>query len=642
MLEKRMIDLLSMLSENEYISARKLALSLGISSKTILNDIKMINPIIVSTGSIIEVKPKQGCKLIIKDKIKYNELINQSKKKSSENIPNTSQERVRYLIKLFLKDNDWIKVSTLIERLFISNSSLSKDLKKVRKYLKKFNIDLESKPNYGMRAFGNEFNFRLCLVSIISEQEINIENSEHSTQKLLNEIKLITNEIFLKKSIEMNDISYETLIFHIYTAIERNKKGYHIELTEVQLIEFIEKKEYILAKEIINRIDSKLGLSLKESETEVAYLTIHLEAKRIINSDSENTVVTEETNNIVSLMLREVKEKHYIDFFEDFDLRMMLALHLVPFKVRMEYNLILKNPLLKEIKIQYPYAYDLAVASSTVLNRYYNKTISEEEIGYFALHFNLGLERRKKIIEKKNLLIVCGTGRGTAQLLLYQFQENFGKYLNYIDSCSVFDLDNKDFAKIDYVVTTVPLKEGIPVPILEIKTLMGESDIYNINRFLKKETINSKSILNYFSENLFLVDDIEALTKEEVIYQMVNKIKDVKKSIPDNFYESVLIRENQAPTEMGNLVAMPHPSVAISDETFVCVGILKKPIIWKNKKVQFVYMTSIESNIDRDLSNFYKVTSKFLINSTYVDTVIKQKDFELMLNILARIEENLV
>ena len=96
-----------------------------------------------------------------------------------------------------------------------------------------------------MKAVGNEFNFRLCLVSVISETEISIENNQQSLDKLLIEIKQILNEIFLTKNIKMNDISYETLAFHIQTAIERNKKGYHIKLTEKQLSEWSEKKEYI-------------------------------------------------------------------------------------------------------------------------------------------------------------------------------------------------------------------------------------------------------------------------------------------------------------------------------------------------------------------------------------------------------------
>ena len=79
--------------------------------------------------------------------------------------------------------------------------------------------------------------------------------------------------------------------------------------------------------------------------------------------------------------------------------------------------------------------------------------------------------------DKKNILIVCGTGRGTAQLLMYQFKDNFGKYLNQIYTSDALGIKNVDFTDIDYVITTVPIAYSVPVPILEIKSFVEDRDV---------------------------------------------------------------------------------------------------------------------------------------------------------------------
>lgn len=122
---------------------------------------------------------------------------------------------------------------------------------------------------------------------------------------------------------------------------------------------------------------------------------------------------------------------------------------------------------------------------------------------------------------------------------------------------------------------------------------------------------------------------------------MVDEIKKVRSDITDEFYDSIIKRENQATTEFGNLLAIPHPYRAMSNDTFVCVCILKKPITWDKKKVQLIYMTSMETNTDRDLMTFYKVTSKLLVNNNYIREIIQTKSFHFMIELLRSIEENI-
>ena len=234
-------------------------------------------------------------------------------------------------------------------------------------------------------------------------------------------------------------------------------------------------------------------------------------------------------------------------------------------------------------------------------------------------------------------MIVCGTGRGTAQLLMYQFKDNFDKYLNQIYTSDALGIKNVDFTDIDYVITTVPIAYSVPVPILEIKSFVEDRDVKTIKRFLSQG--HSRTMEKYFRKDLFLTN-VGFETKEEVLQYMVKKIESVY-DIPSDFYDAIFHRERQAGTEFGNLVAIPHPYKAMTKETFVCICILNKPIIWDKKKVQLIYLMSMEDNSNRNLMTFYKITSKLLVNPKYVNELIQNKRFEVLLSLFGEIESTL-
>lgn len=640
MKEDRIIKIISNLNDKEFVTSEELAAELNVSSKTIRNEIKNINNDLELYGAYIEIKPKHGCRLIVEDADAFASYWHELTNNEENNIPSNAKERVEFLLEHLLTTDEWVKMEELCDSLYISQSSLSLNLKEVRKYLDEYNITLLSRPGYGLKVQGSEFDIRLCLANLNFENRDELPNVFLADkQQVLYNIRSILYRTFQKYNYHMADFSFENLVIHIFIALYRAKEGCEAQLSAKQLQDLKKQEEYEIACEIIKELQDTFHLALAEDET--GYIAIHLAAKKILSyqETASNVVISDEISEIVTHMLNAVHEAYQIDFSDDLELRMMLALHLVPFGVRMAYDLVLHNPLLDDIKTQYTLAYSLAVAASDVLRKHYNKVVKEDEIGYFALHFNLALERKNQQTEKKNLLVVCGTGRGTAKLLLYRFKEKFGKYLDEITTCDALGISNVDFSKIDFIVTTIPIKYPVPVPILEVKSLLSDNDVKNIQRFLNEETATSMN--KYFSKELFLTD-IDVNTKEEVLKLMVDKIKEVRNDIvAADFYDAIIKREQQAVTEFDNLVAIPHPFKAMTADTFVCVAILKKPIIWDKKKVQFVYLMSMEVDQDRNLNRFYKITSKFLVNKSYIKEIIQKKSFEVMMKLFASIENGL-
>ena len=619
----------------DYITADALASALAISSKTIRNDIRLLNSELKDHGATIESKPKKGYRLVINDAALYSAYRNYDTPKKV-GIPNTFDGRVIFIMDYLLNSQTPIKLDDLADMLYVSTSALTPCMKQVRTRLSTYNLQLIAKPSQGIQVAGNELDVRNALMAISSDWLFDLIDDHWGKDQVVAVIRTILYRNFSAANYQMAEVSFENLVTHIYIALIRIKKNQLATMSDHQRQEIMAWDEYRLAKSICNDLSDAFKVTVVGDE--IAYIAVHLAAKKIVTIDhsESNVVISSEVYQIVGRMLDAVYSAYQIDLRDDLELRMMLALHLVPFGIRMAYDLVLHNPLLKDIKTNYVMAYNLAVVASDELACHYHKAIREDEIGYFALHFNLALERRKQTQGKKNILVVCSTGRGTAQLMKYQFLDHFGKYLNQIYTADVMQVESFDFHQVDYVITTVPIHAAVPVPILQIGAFMEEQTIKDIERFLNDT--DGLTMGQYFDPRLFLTD-IDGSTKEDVLKTMVDTIHTVYPDTPNDFYDAIMHRESLAVTEFGNDVAIPHPFKAMTSRTFVCIAILNKPIIWDKKRVQLVYLMSMENNPDRDLMAFYKVSSKLLVNRNYVHELIIKKDFNMLMRMVSTIEK---
>lgn len=620
MMNKRWQDILNILKTNSVATSEAMAAQLNVSSKTIQNDLRKMNSDFNGKGAYIQSKQSVGYALVIEDIDKFNHYLKNVTRQLTQ-LPTTADERVDYILQLLLINSDsYIKIDDLAEQLYISKSSISSDLKDVRKVLAGFNLTVISRPNYGIKIRGTEFDLRLCS-AYYSVKSIAPEGEKSSIEIIHSCVSSHLND----SDIKISHSVFRNLIVHIYVAIVRIKGGHYVSVDPIQLDAIKETPEYALSKDIIKSLEVQLDLAIPEVEH--GYLAIHLLGKRFLEytPGDDNLVISNEISDLVKCMLNEVKNSYNYDFADNFELTMNLSLHLIPLDTRMQYDINLKNPLLDDIKKQYPLAYMLAVSASNILEVHYGKPISADEVAYFALHFNLALlhDQSEKVM-KKNILIVCSTGRGSASILVHKFRKEVGRYLNRIETCDVLNLENYDFENIDYVISTVSIPFKIPIPILEVQFFLDNNDIRAIENLL---TGNREFTLKeYFDERLFL-PNIKGKTKEDIIQTMVNEIHQVK-NIPDNFYDLVMKREAMAFTEFGNLVAIPHPSEPLGDETFVCIAILEKPIIWDKMEVQFILMMSLKEVRDEKMDDFSTAISRFLLDSRYVKTMIETKEYK--------------
>lgn len=606
------------------ITSQDLSLKLGISSKTVLRCLNSLKEECINNGAIIFMKPGEGILLKITDHNLFNNFLENTCKLND--IPSTPEERLDYLLHLLLYSCDYIKTSDIAETLYISQSRLRTDIKDIKNILKKYNLQIVNKPNYGIKIEGTEKHRRACMAEFYRKRQ---QSNHHDNYNIM--LNNVISKVLFEKNIKMSNVSLESLTINSLITVERIKSGNIISLSNDISSRVKDTIDYKVALSLCESIENIFGINIPNDE--VCYLTQHLLGKKNLDftPDLSNINVTTEVTIALNLILKNIFNETRIDFYNDAELKTNLLLHLVPFLERAHNNMMINNPIIDDIKNKYCFAYEIATIGLSAVCRKFNLSINEDEIGFFALHFILALERKNDVISPSNILIVCSTGRATSQLLAYQVQKKFGHKLNKIQIVEAHMLEHIDLDLYDFIFSTVPVKESLSNKVYRINTLLNDEDFNIIEDCIIKSRakLNIKNILD---NNLFF-NNIDASSKEDALKIMIKKVRKYK-DIPNTFYSSVIEREGFASTELDNLIAIPHPNQTLGKDSFIAIGILKKPIFWDKKTVQIIFLISSVNSDNQHLHDFYEGLIKIINNKKVIYNFLQNPNYNELVNIL--------
>lgn len=335
---------------------------------------------------------------------------------------------------------------------------------------------------------------------------------------------------------------------------------------------------------------------------------------------------------MVKDVLDEIHRIYGIDFRNDQFLINGLLIHLKSAILRIKLQYPIHNELLEDIQKNYPFAMQLAFLLTTKISKWLKKNVDIHETGYIAIHFCGALER----IGKKNkttikVILVCASGGGTSVLLRAKLENKYRDQISVNGIYSMFQLNDVDFSETDCIISTVPLQDDYPIPVLYVTPIATDNDLNKIHHFIqeKQKEIHPHDLL---SRDLFYANK-QFESKEEIIQFMSQRLVDLG-YIDKICQQSILEREKLASTEIGNMVAVPHnmgkgkvyrPSLSFM--------LLDQPIHWQFSDVKLIIMIVNVVSENKYYKNlFLKIYNK--VNFQYkVNEIVKKKDFNYILNL---------
>lgn len=604
-------------THNEKVTANILSKALNLSIRTIKSYIAELNmnyPSLISSSN-------RG---YVIDKVKANSLL-----QYKDDIPQDYESRCIYIIKkTLLEKQDYIDIFDLCEELFISYSTLKKDIYKMNTSFANFKITFSSENNK-LHVGGSEQNKRKLISHVMSEEVsgnfLNLTLLQESFPDYdLDDACTLIKDICKQHHYYLNDFSCVNFILHVTIMVSRINHGNHI-INNNELIQVTNKNDEKIAKELCLALEQVFNVSFNSSEILEIYILFKNNAN-YINNENENVslLVSDEIIQITKNIIKNVDEHFFINLDSD-NFITPFMLHLKNLKNRLIKNNLLKNPMLDSIKISCPTIYDISTFIAYQLTLSFHENVNEDEIAFIALHVGTEIERQKKEETKVSCLLLCPEYLNITSTLHKKIMMDFGDQLTIQKSIS---FENEILGNnFDLLITTVPVLESTnyftvllpPFPMSYEKNKILDAIIRIENT--KKSQILTNNLNFYFNEKLFYSMN-EDISKSAVINELAERMINLG-YVEENFKEELWKRETASSTAFMN-IAIPHPMKMSAYKTSIGVVISHKGIDWGNQHfVNVVFMIAFNKIDNKHFHALYE-SLVLLFNEPIVISEIKK------------------
>ena len=627
-------------------SGSELALTVGVSSRTIRSDIRDLNIRLADYGAEVLSEIGVGYRLQFVDESRLTEFLEelraQEKLQDLQSIvPSDSAGRVRFLtLQLMLSALDGtskLDVYALADQLFVSDSTLRKDLRAVRKKLQDYGLRISETKAQGLHVVGDEAKIRFCISNTVFSDEARWREDGWSlcyelfAKADVEAVKLLVADSIAKHGMRLTDIAFKNLVIHTLIMLKRSKVECHVDYDSDMTAQLEGRSEFRCAEDIIDGLARLTGEPLSD---EALYLCQHLIAsQRVLVEGAECDLNHDE---VLDRILEQIEQTMHVDLYDDMQLRQSLALHLSAALERLRFDMNIRNDFIDTMKATYPLAFELATIAGEVIESEYSIASNEAELGYLAMHFGVALERKglrgnaascqAQPRGMKRVALVCAAGRAISLLLRERLSDRFAGQIEIVKTCSASEVDGKLLDQVDAVLTTVELPMISSAKVKRIELFPSEEELQALTDFVLGEVPEQISYTSIFKKELFFPH--MKLRKRDEILDFMTRSMIERGYMNEQLRESVFKREELSTTEVGGLLAIPHSMLSDIESFAVSILILDRPVIWKRQRVQVVLLLNIPQKNFGVWEQVFKSLYDNLIVNAGVSKLIRHQDYE--------------
>lgn len=617
---KRIIEILK--EKNDWITGKELSTMLGVSDRTIRNDMDQLN------------KTYKG---IIESSVRNGYRINQEVLAASdieilkEEIPQSSTERCKYMIKKLLFEKPRLNLLDLQYDIYVSEFTLKNDYKRLSKMLEKFH-DIELvRDGYYLSLKGSEESKRLLYKDLLADETNGNFINIHKIDQLFPNINLIKVKNVLEgvlggHNYRVREETFPLLMIHVGVSIQRMMTYHYIE-TKQNCGEIRETAEYAIAKEFFEKVTASLHFEVNENE-------LVLFARLLMGRQQSSVYMVDQVQHLLDAeklfqkIIHTIKQKYDIDFSQDMVFKDGIILHLQNLLERMNQEILVSNVCLAEIKKNYPLVFEMSVFIGHVIEEYTHNRISEDEIGFLAMHIGAAYDRLN-IKHFYHVVLLQPNNNAMAGICRGKITERFGDRLVIDEVLSYYEAPVIERLHPDLILSTVPLTHKLDIPMVPISMFLNNNDEFRIFQKLNElEKKRQKASFDAFIKGLILEDyyfyHLDCEDYEEVISIMCDKLYEGGR-VEASFKQSTYDREKMAYTSFPYGYAIPHALNYAAIQSTVGIAILKKPVRWGEYEVKLVLLLAVRDDERKWLKVFFDWFGNICDDSLLLTNITKAR-----------------
>lgn len=602
--------IISYLKRNDYVSAEELANYLGVSERTIKSDVANLKSILNKHENIFFSIPGKGYHLNHDVNFDSNTEISFNDK----DLILSNSDRLSYIIQRLLCLNQAIKYEDLADELFISVSSLKRDMQKIRALLLEYNLKVNYAPNQGVWITGNEFDFRQAISyyfyqsfwSYLStyDQEVYVRD-----EREIKEIERIIDDTLEKYQIAVDENARFDLAILIKVCSLRSQFDNKLYLNQNDYTS----KDFEAISEIVRYTNSQINTQVTTKA--IDYLALQLNSKKILNETSEDI-------NFLTELVLEIQQEIYRNFNLDFsnftDLWEKVKLHIKQLLLRLERNVIVYNPLVFKLSRDYLFASKISISTVAIIEKYSNyKHISIDEYGYFILYFQSMIEQLSTV---KEILIYTGNNRALENFVNSLMMQYYPKsklhwqFVNHLPNETV---------RFDGLITFVNSKKKMSKQIVITENI--RENIRKLPTLLATVGNNKMVISRYIKDESILISN--SRKKVNIIKEIINHLDKFGYLKQNREYKFIF-------QEVGNGAVHIQDLYKVLQYPICMVIVLKHPILWEKTVIKTLFLIKTKKDGDPDLNVLCNTFSKFINNPDKIKLMHDSPDVSTLLNIL--------
>lgn len=615
---KRQSDILNrLIHEDTPVTGKELAQTYLVSTKTIYNDIVVLNEFLKPYSSSVVKKPSAGIFLEM-DEGHRHELMEKFEVKMEAK---TNKEEFK-MLSTFLLDNEVDILDWSLEN-FTSESSIRREVTEFEKELNATGVMLEKRHGKLILSGAEDqirMFFRNKLLSGVTHYNLDEMNQTSCVvDGRIQELNRIMNHQLKQYQFSVSHDYRHYLLLDLLIFDIRWNRGYRIEQYK-QLDSNSPKiiETYLLARDLLNEIT---GQEVEEAEIVTLsqiLISIGNYASAYLGFDLKIEKTTDAFINMVGDLAG-------IQLQEDEYLRGMLLNHLPAMIMRLRNRIHLKSNLIEDIKYQYGILYNFVWLSGKIFKENYNVELTDIEAALLTIHLEIAVE---KINQPMKIYVVCPHSLATSELILNQVRKVTGQYDN-IEKVSFEKAKMLSIQPNDLVISSITL-EDVSYPYIHVGTIMKEEDLLKIQKKFLTHTMGQ-------SQSNYLLKDDEEMTKRFIKRLIGNSIylkkkagdaekclsKIIKLASPDNlknprFEKTIRHRENLGITSTYTGIALPHANPKEVTTSELVMMTLDKPIYWGQNLVKVVMLIAIAEKELEIYKDALKVLYSKIDSSSYI------------------------
>ncbi len=590
--DNRLANMLHLFHNTQTMSVNNMAAKLGVSDRTIRNDIKQLNQ---TLGGCALIEGFQGrYTLRVFDADRFAKIL--AEISEADEFLNSPRNRMDYMFGKLMRAEMPMLIDDLAYEMSIGRTTLTGDLKKLRSELEEYHLSIPGKTSQGISLYGNEFDIRRYVLE-------NNFDQIYGSYPLDREIEDLIRKAFEEKHLERK--AQKNFRRFVILMLDRFLTGHYIGRVSEKVYDLTARTEFSMVNEIVDQIGSSLRIVFPVEEKLFTLLPVigmrtpaDIQGMRSIELDeSVRPLLPKITDHIRREMNLSIEMG---DFTEEFLYHLMFMIN------RLRFGIKLPNPMREDIREKYPLAFQMAGIAGRVISKEYDLTITEDEQAFLATYFGVMLAESQLKMEKLfSIAAVYTTGRITSRLVEMQLR----RIIDTSSSLTMLaseDATTERLDEFDLVLTTVKLPHECHRPVIEINEIFNEQELRRkIEKARYWDQVESPTLdSNWFvmagfldQEQFFYLKDEK--TYEEALEKMVDKLTD-DYLVDKDFKQRLNEREKMGTMVFDNAIALPHAIQYAGDRIVLAIGVFPQAVKHRNNDIRVIFLLGIPESVDGD------------------------------------------